>query len=634
MAFIPEPPTTRSSTPGAGHHRAAGCGRSGRAGDRARRRVGPSLDAVAARNDRAGADRRGARAGRRRGTRRRPIAVVQDAGRGRTREDRQSEAPVDEPPVEDAIASRVDASVDALDEPVAGNRRGRPDRSGGRRDGGRRRDRGAHAEAEPRWPPTPTRRSPRRAADGAPRSERASRPRSKVFAAEIEVEAVDAEVEAPDAPPSAEVEVEVEPTIRSRGRDRIEIAPAAAEAEVVADERSADGRSRSKPTSEPRPRPSSRRRRRRRAAAVAGVAAVVDAAESPVAEALAAEAVVAPEVVEEPAVERSSPTVVEGTAAGRRPRRGGRRCRRSCPSPRSSSPMRSPKVAELGAAEVEPEPSKPRRRFLRAAKPEATEADEVDAAVDDEPATLFDVTSRSRGGAGGGSGSRRHRDRRVRAGGGAGRRRAGARVRGRGRRVERHVDRQAATAASVRQARKAGGRRAGDAVRVGLAARADAGGGAGARTRVRARGVGRARRRLRASADRRNRRRGSGGAGARARAELVQRCDRLADPSRQARARRRRAPAAREVVIPEIVGDPASRWATPPTAEPVIDLTADGARASDVEVVEASQPAPQPTFDLPRAHTRVRIKTVKTNGKRRWVVDVLVKQPDADDNRE
>jgi len=91
------------------------------------------------------------------------------------------------------------------------------------------------------------------------------------------------------------------------------------------------------------------------------------------------------------------------------------------------------------------------------------------------------------------------------------------------------------------------------------------------------------------------------------------------------------APAARDVVIPEIVNDPAARWATPPTAEPVIDLTADDPGAPEVEVVEARQPASQPSLDLPARTRAVRVKTVRTDGKRRWVVDVLVKQPEADD---
>jgi hypothetical protein len=93
------------------------------------------------------------------------------------------------------------------------------------------------------------------------------------------------------------------------------------------------------------------------------------------------------------------------------------------------------------------------------------------------------------------------------------------------------------------------------------------------------------------------------------------------------------APAAREVVVPEIVDEPADRWATPPVGEPVIDLTDDGPRTSDVEVVDAPRTPRQSSFDLPERTRAVRIKTVKTNGKRRWVVDVLVKQPDADDKR-
>jgi len=90
----------------------------------------------------------------------------------------------------------------------------------------------------------------------------------------------------------------------------------------------------------------------------------------------------------------------------------------------------------------------------------------------------------------------------------------------------------------------------------------------------------------------------------------------------------------REVVIPEIVDLTRARWATPPVAEPVVDLTAeDAAGTPDVEVVEADEPAPQPTLDLPARTRAIRVKTLKTDGKRRWVVDVLVKQPDEDEDR-
>jgi hypothetical protein len=95
----------------------------------------------------------------------------------------------------------------------------------------------------------------------------------------------------------------------------------------------------------------------------------------------------------------------------------------------------------------------------------------------------------------------------------------------------------------------------------------------------------------------------------------------------------REAPAARVVIVPEIVDEPVGRWATPPTAHPIVDRDADGPRVSEVEVVEARQPEPQPTFDLPADTRAIRVKTVKVHGKRRWVVDVLMKQPDADDDR-
>src|SRR5262249_54160960 len=88
------------------------------------------------------------------------------------------------------------------------------------------------------------------------------------------------------------------------------------------------------------------------------------------------------------------------------------------------------------------------------------------------------------------------------------------------------------------------------------------------------------------------------------------------------------APADREVVVPEIVAGP-QRWASPPPVEATTDTPPD----SDVEVVDARQPASPPSLDLPARTRAVRITKVKTNGKRRWVVDVLVKQPDGDDTR-
>jgi hypothetical protein len=84
---------------------------------------------------------------------------------------------------------------------------------------------------------------------------------------------------------------------------------------------------------------------------------------------------------------------------------------------------------------------------------------------------------------------------------------------------------------------------------------------------------------------------------------------------------------AREVVVPEIVGEPVVHdlrngngndfWAAPP-----------GHDVAPVEVVDAPKPVAQPTVDLPAQTRAVRVKTVKVNGKKRWVVDVLVRQDD------
>src|SRR5262249_17263555 len=105
-----------------------------------------------------------------------------------------------------------------------------------------------------------------------------------------------------------------------------------------------------------------------------------------------------------------------------------------------------------------------------------------------------------------------------------------------------------------------------------------------------------------------------------------------AAPTVPVRKRRRRraakrtpeADAARDVVGREIMREPEGAEASTRLAEPVIDLTADGPRISEVEIAESQQPAPPRTFDLPARTRAVRIKSVKANGRRRWFVDVLV----------
>jgi len=55
--------------------------------------------------------------------------------------------------------------------------------------------------------------------------------------------------------------------------------------------------------------------------------------------------------------------------------------------------------------------------------------------------------------------------------------------------------------------------------------------------------------------------------------------------------------------------------------------------ATPVEVVDAPTPVAPPTVDLPAQTRAVRVKTVKVNGKRRWVVDVLVRQEEQQPKR-
>jgi hypothetical protein len=59
------------------------------------------------------------------------------------------------------------------------------------------------------------------------------------------------------------------------------------------------------------------------------------------------------------------------------------------------------------------------------------------------------------------------------------------------------------------------------------------------------------------------------------------------------------------------------------------DLVADDRPlATPVEIVDAPAPVAPPTVELPKETRAVRVKTVRINGKKRWVVDVLVRQDD------
>ena len=89
-----------------------------------------------------------------------------------------------------------------------------------------------------------------------------------------------------------------------------------------------------------------------------------------------------------------------------------------------------------------------------------------------------------------------------------------------------------------------------------------------------------------------------------------------------------------EVVVPEIVSEPAHDVANGNGNGAGVEIVADDLPlATPVEVVDAPKPVAPPSFDLPAQTRAVRVKTVRVNGKKRWVVDVLVRQPDENRKR-
>jgi hypothetical protein len=84
-----------------------------------------------------------------------------------------------------------------------------------------------------------------------------------------------------------------------------------------------------------------------------------------------------------------------------------------------------------------------------------------------------------------------------------------------------------------------------------------------------------------------------------------------------------------EVVVPEIVSEPVLELANAHAngdGNGVEVVTDERPPSTPVEVLDAPAPPAPPTVDLPAQTRAVRVKTVKVNGKRRWVVDVLVRQ--------
>ena len=92
----------------------------------------------------------------------------------------------------------------------------------------------------------------------------------------------------------------------------------------------------------------------------------------------------------------------------------------------------------------------------------------------------------------------------------------------------------------------------------------------------------------------------------------------------------------RDVVIPEIIDvEPAA--ARGRHLELLPTLPHDERNGNGVEIVDERAVASTPAQDravLPKQSRALRITTVKSNGRRRWAVDFLVPEPDADENRE
>jgi hypothetical protein len=89
---------------------------------------------------------------------------------------------------------------------------------------------------------------------------------------------------------------------------------------------------------------------------------------------------------------------------------------------------------------------------------------------------------------------------------------------------------------------------------------------------------------------------------------------------------------AREVIVPEVVVPASAHESSPDLhngngAGTAVEIVATD-EVTPVEVVDPPTPEPLPTVELPSETRAVRVKTVKVNGKKRWVVDVLVRKGD------
>jgi hypothetical protein len=87
-----------------------------------------------------------------------------------------------------------------------------------------------------------------------------------------------------------------------------------------------------------------------------------------------------------------------------------------------------------------------------------------------------------------------------------------------------------------------------------------------------------------------------------------------------------------EVVVPEVVVEPDPE-VHDRDGNGVAGVADERPVALPVEILDAPTPVAPPTMDLPAQTRAVRVKTVKVNGKRRWVVDVLVRQEHQQPNR-
>jgi hypothetical protein len=91
--------------------------------------------------------------------------------------------------------------------------------------------------------------------------------------------------------------------------------------------------------------------------------------------------------------------------------------------------------------------------------------------------------------------------------------------------------------------------------------------------------------------------------------------------------------ATREVVIPEVIDVTDSSSPRGRHLE-LLPSGYDDRYTNGVEIVDeraASSHPSQERAEMPKQSRALRITTVKSNGRRRWAVDFLVREPDADD---